>query len=297
MRGLTDPLAMIYAFMSKENNSDVKDGQAQVAARKAEKDEQLRKEREALQREKEAEGNDSKGFFGSLCGVLSDAVSDLEHLRAADAVSDVRDDAKAAWNSPNFWRDLEVGGRVAAEVAAVVGGACATVATFGTAAPAMVVVCAALILSSAGTAESNFHVLEACGVDPKVAGYVGLGCSLGGAVAGGVGGFLASGQHAAQLVQAAKALGTAANVGGGAADVVAGTAHIKTGNFDADAEQARADQIEAQHHQRAIQRVIEAVIDDLKTTTESHERAMRSLGGAMHTRGETMVNVTSGRMA
>ncbi len=293
--GVDDAMAMIYVCLSKQNNESLRSGESSVASHKALRDEQLREERAAIQREKDAEGDGSKGFFASLGGLLGDAARDLEHLRLGDAASDVKDDARAAWNSPQFWRDVEVGARVAGEVAAAVGGACATVATFGAAAPALVV-CAALVLSAAGTAESNFHVLEACGVDPNVAGYVGLGCSVGGAVAGGVGGLLASPGQASQLMSTVKTVGAVANGASGAADIVQGGAHVRTGGFEADAEDARADATEAQHRERSLTRIVEMVLDDMKEAADTHRKTVQALTGAVQTNDATMV-ATTGRMA
>jgi hypothetical protein len=294
--GCNDAMAMLYTCLCQENAAELKSGANGIATQKSLRDRELKAQADAIQREEKAEGSGSKGFFASVGSLVHDVTSDLVKAHVADAVHDTSSDVSSAWNSPNFWHDLEFGARVVADVAAVVGSTCLTVATFGGGAASVVVV-ASLLLSTAGTVESNCHVLEACGVDAKVAGWVGVGLSAGGAAMGGVGALVNSPEKLGELAQAARSVGTVMQASSGCADVVSGGAHVKNGDFQADAQDATADATAADHRMKAIERVIDVIVDGMKDVSESHRRVVQSLQSAMETNDRTVVIAGAGRIA
>jgi len=284
-----DAMAMLYTAMSRQNDEQMQSGQAGVTAKKLEHDAQLKEEQDAMAREEKAEGIGSKGLFASVTGMLKDVGSDLGTGRFDRVFSDTGADVNDAWHSPNFWHDVEFGAKYVAMAAAMLGSAAATVVTFGAAAPGAVVV-TALCLSVAGQVESNFHLLEKVGVDAKVDGYIGAGLSLAGAAVGGIGAAVSSAPAAVSgFTQAAQAAGTASQTYGAAAGVVSSGAHVKNGDFAADAEDAQADATNADNRMKTIQRTIDMIVDAIKDASESHDRAMKSLQGAMKTNGDTLV--------
>jgi hypothetical protein len=291
--GINDAMAMIYTCISKQSSADVKTGEDRVDVERAQRDLALKAEQAAMDREEQAEGSHSKGLFATVGGLLHDVTRDVATAHFAALARDTTSDVKAAWNSPNFWRDVEAGARITGEVAAVVGSAALTVCTFGGGAASAVLV-GSLILSTAGTVESNCHVLEALGVNANVASWIGIGASVGGAALGGVGGLMSAPGKVGLVVQAVSVASQGAS---GGAQIVAGVAHIKNGNFQADAEDAEADATAADDRMQSIQRVMGMVLDGIKDVTDSHQRALSSLAGAMQTNDQTMVIAASGRMA
>jgi hypothetical protein len=294
--GTNDAMAMLYTAMAKQNEQQMQTGQAGVTAKKLEHDAQLKEEQDATAREQKAEGIGSKGLFASVTGMLKDVGSDVGTGRFDRVFRDTGADVNEAWHSPNFWHDVEFGAKTIAEIAAVIGSAAATVVTFGAAAPGAVLV-TALCLSVAGQVESNCHLLEKVGVDAKVDGFIGAGLTVAGAAMGGIGAAVSSAPAAVSgFTQAAQAASTASQTYGAAAGVVSSGAHVKNGDFAADAEDARADATGADNRMKTIQRTIDMIVDAIKDTSESHDRAMKSLQGAMKTNAQTLV-VASGRMA
>jgi hypothetical protein len=295
--GINDAMAMLYTASAEANTNQLVGGQAAVAARKLEHDAELKEEQDDLARQEKAEGIGSKGLFASVTGLVKDVGSDIGTGRFDRVFSDTGTDVNTAWHSPNFWHDVEFGAKTVGEIAAMIGSAAATAVTFGGAAPGAVLV-TALALSAAGQVESNVHLLEKVGVDAKVDACVGGGLCLAGAAMGGIGAAVSSAPATiSAFTQTAQAVGTASQTYGAAADLASSGAHVKNGYFAAAAQDASADATSAENRMQATQRTIDMIVDAIQDASESHDRAMKTLAGAMKTNADTLVVAGSGTVS
>ncbi len=290
-----DAATVLYALMNQRRVSSMQTGQSDVATRHAEQERHIAEERAALEREREAEGDGSRGLFASIEHIATTVVDDAEDLRVMDVFTDTKQNLVDTWNSPNFWKDVEKGAKVVAEIAAVVAASATTVVTFGAGAPVLALVCVGVAMSAASMADSEFHVLEKCGVDAKTAGWVDFGLAVGGAACNLAGG-AAAGANAGTSggFTLAKQVAITATVTQAGATMMEGGAHVKTGSFEADAMDAQADATEARHASERSQRVEAFLIEALAESQKSQGRALASLRGSIATGSQTMT-VASGR--
>ncbi len=289
--GINDAMSMIYALMSKQSRNDVDSGTASLKGKQGLRKTHEAEAKAARERQQKADGDGSRGFFSSIGHLLGDIVHNVTTLHVQDLLTDAKDDVVDAANSPKFWKDLESGGKVIGEVAALVGSAVATGLTFGAAAPALVVVtCIGLSMMAAGIVESKVHYLEAMGMDDKTAGAFGLGLSIGGAAltfgagaAAGAG--VASGSVSSFATKGMIAADLLAAEGG----IVEGTAHIEVGQYEGHSREAGADMTQAKQAIARSQRLIEDLLDAVKDINDSHKHALGTLQGAMKTNSQTLV--------
>jgi hypothetical protein len=293
--GCNDAMAMLYTAMAGQSTQQMQTGEADVSAHKLEHDAELKEEQDDLAREQKAEGIGSKGLFASVTGLLKDVGSDVGKGHIDDVFRDTGADVNAAWHSPAFWHDVELGAKTVGEIAAMLGSVAATVATFGGAAPGAVLV-TALALSAAGQVESQCHLLEKCGVDAKADAWIGGGLSVAGAAMGGIGALCSAPAAALTgFAQTMRAASTGLNTYSAAAGVVSSGASVKNGYFAADAQDAQADATDADNRMKTNQQIINMIVDGIQDASESNQRATQSLQGAMKTSAQTLV-VASGRM-
>ncbi len=287
--GVGDAMSAMYLLMSKHRTENTKAGASKIESNRTQRTHKLEDEKGALERERAAAGDGSRGFFDTIGHLASNIVDDATDLRLMDVFSDTKDNLGAAWTSPNFWSDIESGATVIAEVAAVVGAAAVSVVTLGAGSPLLAVVVIGVAMSAASMADSQFHVLEKLGVDADVAAYVDLGLAVGGAVLT-FGGGLSSGASAgSQLVSR---LGATAVAAGAGAKIAQGGAHIRNGEFKADAKDAEADAKAARFEIKRAQRIEQMLIQGLAESAKSGQRALETLQGAMSTQAQTVAIAT-----
>jgi hypothetical protein len=295
--GMDDAMMTVDLLMAKQQSNDMQTGEAGAQVDKTARDEALAAQKAAIQKEQDNSASHGAGFFGSIAKVVKDASGDLVHGHIADAVEDTTSDVHAAVESPRFWSDLETGAKFVAEVAGVVAGAAATIATAGTAGP--IVVGVALALSAGGFAVSETSCLDGI-LGKGVSQYVGLGLDLAGAA-------VTFGATAATTTTAATTAatttasnGTAGAVRGasggasvigkvaaatsGAADVVAGGAHVKTADFAANVVDAEADETSAKDDAAKQERFTKWLLDNLSASQQAERDAMQTLQGAVQQR-------------
>jgi hypothetical protein len=274
-------------LLNARANASMLNAQDQVAARQMSKDEAFKQQLDAIRRAAEAEGEGSKGFFASLVDLVSDVVTDLAKLDFEGAVTDPFSDLEDMWNSPKFWQDLEAGAAFIAKVALVAGGVAATVATAGSA--GLVVAGIAIALSAGGTAIQETKCLDSV-LGEGYSKWIGVGMQLTGAAV-----CVASAGGAA--ASTLNTVGTATEVGGGAAQVVTGAAHMRVAKFQGDVRDAEADAMAAQRRGEQMTRLVEWLIDGLKETDKSHQRAKETLGQAIdqNDQAQRAAIFTSGR--
>ncbi len=174
----------------------------------------------------------------------------------------------------SFWDDLgSICGEVA-KVAGVVASVAAAVATCGAATPLAVLAVAGAAMSTAAFVDGEFHVLHALGVDDKVAGFIDLGMSLGGAACSLGAGMAAGGQAASST---ATTIGRGATVVTGASAAAAGTAAIEAGQEQANADRADAGQVVAEAMSDHLLRTIQSVIDEVQDSDEKSKQIMKTI--------------------
>lgn len=191
----------------------------------------------------------------------------------------------------SFWDSVASVALTVGKVAAVVGSIAVAVATGGAGAVGVIAVVGA-VLSTAGFAEGEAHVLEKLGVDEGTAAWIGIGLSVGGAACTG-GAALAA--NAGEIAGTASTIGKVASATTGAAAVAGGAAKIEAGQYQGDQEDALADAAKAQLDQARMQRLLFMILDDLQASEASDDNTLGALRAAMSTKGETLALTTTMR--
>ena len=118
--GVNDAVMLLYSAMVGDGSADMGIAKAGIALDQKQRATDRRCVSEALDRERLAEGDGSRGLFGSITHAMADLATNVVDGRVADAASDFGDDASAAWSSPHLWQDLETAATWVATVANVV---------------------------------------------------------------------------------------------------------------------------------------------------------------------------------
>jgi hypothetical protein len=281
--GLDDALGLLYVAMSQQRQTGTAVGQSRVQTAEKEEQRALQKEEQARAQEAANQASAGSGFFASVGHFFGDVANDVVHGRLGHAVEDGAKDVSDAVKSPAFWNDLEQGALWVAKVAAVVGAAATTVATFGTA--SATIAGAALLLSVGGDAVAQTRVFG------DSSAMIGLGMDVAGAIAGGVAAFLPS--AATTTGSGLAKLGVAANGIGGGATMTAGAAHVETSGFAAAAQFASADATRARHDGEQMQQLVGWVVDEMKADDKSRQRALQSVQSAMQTNDQAAAAAAS----
>lgn len=287
---LGDAMAQLYALMSTQRESHAQSAMRAIERRENQAHAELQRELDALRRAESHDKESGRGFFACIGKIVGDVVDDLVHLRASALVDHFRENVDEAANSPRFWAELERGAILVAKVAAIVGSAVGTIATFGAAGPVMVAVVIGVALSGAAMAQDELHFLEKLGVDKDVARWTSFGASIAGSVImGGAGASAMLAGNAGKLATAAHAIQTASSVVSAGAQGVAAAAHVECGEHAALAEEAQADRTQAQHTRARLERAIAQLIETVKDAHKSAERKTQALMGALQTHNDTLV--------
>jgi hypothetical protein len=167
----------------------------------------------------------------------------------------------------SFWDDLGSICSEIAKVAAVVVSVAAAVASCGAASPLAAVAVAGAVLSAAGFADNELHVLQRLGVSSELAGIVDTGLSVGGAVCSlGTAGLPST------------AIGRVSAVVEGVGAIGSGAAAIGSANALADADRAAADQVASEGNQSALRRLIVHLLEELKGSADQSEQTLTTIG-------------------
>ncbi|MGD0526803.1 MAG: hypothetical protein ABSE49_16775 [Polyangiaceae bacterium] len=274
---LDDALGVLYQAMSQQSANSMQAGEATVKVDEKQEQQALADEQAAEARAQAAQANHGRGFFSSIGHLVSDVTKDATHLKPEALVKDTVSDVKDAANSPAFWNDLEKGALYVAKVAAVVGSAVVTTASFG--AGAATIAGAALLLSVGGEIVSDTK----CFGNASTA--IGVGMELGGAAVG-VGGAAAAsaGLVTMNLSSASKTalgVGAAFSALGGTSEAVAGGAQIVNADFAATAQHAAADAQQAVNQNAELQQSVGWEIDDLKAASKTEKGRQQAVQGAI----------------
>jgi hypothetical protein len=282
-------LSDLYALVSRQAACDMRSGESRVTTKAAEHQAKVKEEMDALERQRKALGEGSKGFWDSIGGLFGDVGKDVAHARFADAVSDAKDDVTTMLKSPRFWNDIESnagpfmkwGLRASLLMAdlSLMSSGLAGEGVAGTGGGAVFVGGLAATLSIAGCVISETKCL---GKSSSVVGGImeGGGAALttfGLGQAGALGGDI----HIAD--EAIVATGQRQVAVGAFTFGAYWSSHAMNASFHAQADEAASDALDARHVQARVMRAMEEVLDTLKDSESSRRRAMESIGAAMTT--------------
>jgi hypothetical protein len=284
---MQDAMTMMYLLLNARASSNMIGAEAQIASRQAAKEEALKEQLDAFRRAIEASGEGSKGFFESMIDLVVNVTENLVELDFIGAVADPLSDLEDMWNSPRFWQDLQAGAGFIAQTALLVGMAAATVATAG--AGGLVIAGVAVALSAGGMVVQQKDCLDGM-LGEGASDWIGLGMQLSGAAVG----YFGAGAAASSWVST---VATYSEAGGGAASIVTGAAHARVAKFEGDALDAEADAKAAEFRSDKMTRLVEWLIEGIRESDKSHERAKETLTQAMQQLDQNQLAAvfTSGR--
>ena len=193
----------------------------------------------------------------------------------------------------SFWDDVGNALGDIGKVCAVVGSVALSVASCGAGTAVAALAITACVLSTAGMAESQFHVLEDVGVDPTTASWIGIGLSVGGAAASLGAGCVASGVQVGDdavttTTTVAKTTAKAASLITGAADIGRGVTTVVSANDQADELDDEANAKADQFRSDLLQKGIDALITSLGDNQKSAQRQQSETQGVIQTYGAAM---------
>jgi len=275
--GIDDALGLLYMAMAQQRQNGVQTSQSRVKSAEKAEEKALADQQAAVKKEEANQADHGRGFFSSIGHLLGDVAKDVTHANPTGLVQDSMTDVKDAASSPAFWNDVEQGALVVAKVAAVVGSAVVTTASFG--AGGATIAGAALLLSVGGDVVSDTKCLG------DASQGIGLGLQLAGTATGLVGGFASTAMTA--VSRTALGVGAAVTGFGGEAGMVAGGAHIENQGFAANVENATADAKQAVNQNAELEQMVAWVIDDLKASDKAHQHAQQSVQGAIQAHDKT----------
>jgi hypothetical protein len=297
-----DPMSMIYALMSKQRNNDMASGTASVEHnRELSKANQLKEEAD-LKKQEDAEQNAKAwGLFGKIASVIAIAVSAVASVCSCGAASGLCAAAcvlstlafaegeahvlTQMTGNPDVDKAFQIGCGIGAVLcsggAGVLNLATATAQT----ASAIMSSSAQIASASCGIAQQSLGLVNDKGFQQAAMafGIAGSVCALAGSGAG-IGGAATEGADAVST-----AIKATTDVVKGASEVGEGVATIMSSQYEADATDRAADAKQAQFAMAHLQQLASWLIDGLKDTDKSHERALRTLSGAIETKAQTLV--------
>jgi len=333
-----DPMAALYAVLSKQRNNDMASGQANVEHNRELEKAQQAQEEKALQQQEQAQENAAKwGIFGKIASVIAIAVSAVAAACSCGAASALCVGACALsamafaegethvlmklTNNPDVEKAFQFGCGIGAALCSggagiaslganafagamqITSSACKitqeSVSTFATGTAAQYVAMAFGIGSAAaslgggvagvtGFGKAASTVAETTKEGAEAVTTVGAG--VGGTVGESVG---ASAEGAAQAATSASTIkgtmGAVNDMVRAANDAMAGTSAMGSAFCEADATDRGADAKQAELAISRLQQLTEFVIDGVKESDDSHQRALQTLSGAMQTKAQTLV--------
>ncbi|MFO0667812.1 MAG: hypothetical protein U0174_27915 [Polyangiaceae bacterium] len=200
-----------------------------------------------------------------------------EEQRAMDEADRALERQREAEENKSFWDVL-------GDIFSVVTIAATAVATLCTGGAMAVASCA---LTAASVVEQKGHVLEELGVDAEIARWVGVGCSVGAGVTGGI----AMSEGATSAVQLIGKVQRFADLTASGALVGRGVTMMGHAAAERAAAMAYADSEAAVAKMRHAERSSERTVTILKETARSFERALGALVEITSEESQTRENV------
>ncbi len=202
----------------------------------------------------------------------------LKDLHAA-----IQAEVYAAQNK-SFWDQLgNVFGEVA-KAAAVVASIAAAVATCGAGSPLAALAVSGAVLSTAGFADGELHVLKQLGVSDQTAGIIDIALSAGGAGAS---------ITAAGLANVSSVVERTASVVGGVGAVGAAAGGLGSGLAQASGDRAVADELSAEAQQQAMDRLTTRTLEVMKDASDQTTAAMQTIAKTENIKTDTGMAVAT----
>jgi hypothetical protein len=192
----------------------------------------------------------------------------------------------------SFWDSLGGVFSEIAKVAGVVASIAAAVATCGAGSPLAAVAVAGAVMSTAGFADGELHVLQALGVSADVAGMIDVGLSIGGAATS-VGAGLASG--AATASSTASIVGRVAAGTAGVGMVGQGAGAIGSGLAVRDADKADADDFAAEARQSGLRRLVTQVLQQVQDANQQSSQILDTVMSTKRIEQQTSLVAAAGQ--
>jgi hypothetical protein len=277
---MSNLMLMLNSLTMTARDASLKARDASIQRQATERGTQIEREAAAEKRKADAESSGG-GLFSDLGKLMGDVAKDLVMGRLDKPFEDLNDDC---FNDPQFWKDLESVGSEVAKWGAVVGSVALSVVSCGAGAAVAVLAIIGAVLCTAGTVESESHVLEKLGVNAEAAQWIGVGLSVAGAICSCGAGFASAGSAAESAASAvtrgARVAATVTDVAAGAGGVVKGAAHIEVTDFQAQAQEAEADVKEAEAETKQIDLLVQIVLGAMKDIYKSSESVVSDLASA-----------------
>ena len=313
-----DPMAVLYELISKQRNNDMDSGKAGVEHnRELQKAQQLKEQGDFKKQEDAKQSAEAWGIFGKVASLVAVAVSAVAAVFSCGAASALCVAAcvlsAAAFAEGESHVLLKLTNNPDVEKAFQMGcGIGAALCSGGAGIAATGVGLAGQVAEVAGAAAKVGQEVVSNVTTDKGWGYVAMGLGMAGAV-GDMGFALSSAlkgaasiaKGAADTAKATAAttkmtLVEAAKISAAAVSFAAGTASgvgaIVSSQYDAASIDFEADAKQAQMRIAHLQQLVEWAVDGIKETDKSHERALKTLTGAIQTKGQTLVAASAMRV-
>jgi hypothetical protein len=295
---LGDAMAMLYATMAKQRDAQAADGKLAAESTLAEKHRAIDEMQKKLQEKIDA-ANNPFGWLMDLFKAIAMAASAIVSVCTCGAASGILAGTAIAISAASMV--MEKTGALeglSPELGAILGGA----------AKILGAVLSMNVVGLVGeSVQTTGAVMSLAGkaTGEEWATYVGMGASMAGGVTSGIGalGSASGGTTVLEglvkgdadtlrtventLSRGASLVSFGAQVGGGISDIGAGLE-------EHDRLEAEAGVVGARARAQRLQRLVDTLIAGMKETQESHQRATKSLQGAMETCSQTAVLVTAG---
>ena len=308
-----DPMAVLYELISKQRNNDTESGKAGVEHnRELQKAQQLEEEADFKKQEDAEQSSKMWGIFAKVASLVAVAVSAVAAAFSGGAASALCVAAcilsAAAFaegeshvllkltNNPDVEKAFQMGCGIGAALCSGGAGIAATGAGI-----------VGQVAEVAGAAAKVGQEVVSNVTTDKGWGYVAMGLGMAGA-AGDMGFALSSAingaasvataaadtaKTSATLVEGAKVTAAVVSCAAGTA---AGVGTIVSSQFDAASIDFEADGKQAQMRIAHLQQLVEWAVDGIKETDKSHERALKTLSGAIQTKGQTLTMASAMRV-
>jgi hypothetical protein len=260
---------------------------------KAEQNKQL----DALKKQEDAQANAASwGIFGKIASVIAIAVSAVAAVFSCGAASGLCVAACAIsavafaegeaqvltklTGNPDVDKAFQIGAGIAAAI-------CTGGAGIGNLAVAGAKTAIGVLGASGQIASASCSIAQQSlgAVDDKGFKDAAMAFGIGGSVCALTGSLAGVGDVAKGAASAVKA---AADITKGAVEIGAGVTTIVSSQYQADATDRGADVKDAELSIKRFQQLVEFMVDGVKDTDKSHERALRTLSGAMQTQAQTL---------
>lgn len=270
-------MALLYKLMSERRDGDLTRGEAQVAVDKRQKEADLAASAQALANQQDAKDSAERwGVFSKVASVVVTVVSAVAACFTCGAASGLLVASVCLSAAAFAEQQFHVVGTITNSDAASTGtsiglGVLSAICSFGATAASS----GAAVGAQAGAtiAEAGAQAGQTTAQTSASVGMAVTGCTQ----------------------ATSKVIAGAAEVTEGVGQVVQGATQVGSAAWSYAASEDAIDGKQAEQHAQRLDRLIAWVIDGVKETSKSHERALQTLHGAIQTKDQTLVMTGSMR--